>query len=211
MKRQMGRRGLIWLLVLALAALLCACGQTAGSDAAPAAPPPRRRRRHRCRRSRRRLSPRSNRMRVRGPGPGPEGLLLADPGQQPQADGLLVTASIYTLLLPEDWQDHCVAEETGQWLSLYSKGKSGRRIRRPAVQHRLDGRPGELCRDPRLPAAGPGDDRRCHLRCRSRCDRRSPGPGLRPAAGAVPLCSRNCHRSSSRCSLATAQSIRLRL
>ena len=41
--------------------------------------------------------------------------------QQPQADGLLVTASIYTLLLPEDWQDHCVAEETGQWLSLYSK------------------------------------------------------------------------------------------
>ena len=24
-------------------------------------------------------------------------------------------------LLPEDWQDHCVAEETGQWLSLYSK------------------------------------------------------------------------------------------
>ena len=38
MKRQMERRGLIWLLVLALAALLCACGQTAGSDAAPGSP-----------------------------------------------------------------------------------------------------------------------------------------------------------------------------
>ena len=35
---KMERRGLIWLLVLALAALLCACGQTAGSDAAPGSP-----------------------------------------------------------------------------------------------------------------------------------------------------------------------------
>ena len=56
-----------------------------------------------------------------GQAPGPEDYSWQTLEQQPQADGLLVTASIYTLLLPEDWQDHCVAEETGQWLSLYSK------------------------------------------------------------------------------------------
>lgn len=40
---------------------------------------------------------------------------------QPQADGLLVTASIYTLRLPSDWAEHCVIEETDRWLSIYSK------------------------------------------------------------------------------------------
>lgn len=38
-----------------------------------------------------------------------------------QDDGLLITASIYTLLLPSDWEDHYVVEETNNWLSIYSK------------------------------------------------------------------------------------------
>lgn len=122
MKRQMGRRGRIWLLVLALAALLCACGQTAGSDAAPGSPaaapeetPPMSAEQKKV------VAEIESDAASMGQAPGPEDYSWQTLEQQPQADGLLVTASIYTLLLPEDWQDHCVAEETGQWLSLYSK------------------------------------------------------------------------------------------
>ena len=38
-----------------------------------------------------------------------------------QEDGILITTSVYTLLLPKDWEGHYVAEETNNWLSLYSK------------------------------------------------------------------------------------------
>ena len=115
MKRQMERRGLIWLLVLALAALLCACGQTAGSDAAPGSPaaapeetPPMSAEQKKV------VAEIESDAASMGQAPGPEDYSWQTLEQQPQADGLLVTASIYTLLLPEDWQDHCVAEETGQ-------------------------------------------------------------------------------------------------
>ena len=38
-----------------------------------------------------------------------------------QSDGILVQAKLYSILLPSDWEGKYVAEETNQWLSLYSK------------------------------------------------------------------------------------------
>lgn len=100
MKRQMGRRGRIWLLVLALAALLCACGQTAGSDAAPGSPaaapeetPPMSAEQKKV------VAEIESDAASMGQAPGPEDYSWQTLEQQPQADGLLVTASIYTLLL----------------------------------------------------------------------------------------------------------------
>lgn len=38
-----------------------------------------------------------------------------------QKDGLLVQCSIYSLLLPADWDGHYVIEETANWVTIYCK------------------------------------------------------------------------------------------
>ena len=38
-----------------------------------------------------------------------------------QEDGILVECSIYSLLLPTDWEGHYVIEETENWVSVYCK------------------------------------------------------------------------------------------